>query len=77
MFELFEDSRVVLVVLCFLRQFGKLCDIMVDVASFHFQFVEFCCCFVISVGIVLVLDKVLFKLLPHIYVGGGQVLVFS
>ena len=73
-FELFEDSWIVLMVLCFLCQFGELCDVMVDVASFHLQLVEFCRCFVMSVGIVPVLDEVLFELFPHVYVRGGRLL---
>ena len=71
-FELFEDSWVVFVVLCFSCQLGKLRDVMVDVARFHLQFVEFRCCFVVSVCIVPVLNEVLLELFPHIYVGRGR-----
>ena len=71
MFKLFEDGRVVFVILCFSHQLGKLCDVMVDVACFHLQFVEFRCCFVVSIRVIPILDEVLLKFFPHIYVGRG------
>ena len=69
-FELFENCRVVLVILRFSGQLGELRDVMIDIASFHFQLVEFRGCFIVGVGVVLILDEVLFKLVPDIYVGG-------
>ena len=72
MFELFKDSRVVFMVLCFSCQLGELCDIMINVARFHFQFVELCCCFIMGIRIVPILDEILLKFFPHVYVGGGR-----
>ena len=53
-------------ILCFSGQLGKFCDVVIDVASFHLQFVEFHRCFVVGIGVVPILDKVLFELLPDI-----------
>ena len=45
---------------------------MIDVAPFHLQLVEFCRCFVVSIGIIPVLDEVLLEFVPYVYVGRGQ-----
>jgi hypothetical protein len=44
---------------------------MVDIASFHFQFVEFSRRFVVCIGIVPILDEILFEFLPHVHMGGS------
>ena len=69
MFELFKDGRVIFVILGFSCQFSEFCDVVVNVASFHLQFVEFCRRLVVSICIVPVLDKILLELVPYIYVG--------
>ena len=72
MFELFKYSWVVLVVLSLSGQLGKLRNVVVNVASFHFQLVKFCCGFVVGISVVPVLNKVLFKFLPDVNMGGSR-----
>ena len=71
MFELFKDCRVVLVVLRFSGQLGKFGDIVVDVGPFHFELIQLGCRLIVGVGVVPVLDEILFEFFPDINVRGG------
>ena len=44
---------------------------MVDIATFHFEFVELGGCLVMGIGIIPVLDEDLFKFIPDVEVWGS------
>ena len=71
MFKLLQDCWVVLLILCFLCQFGELSDVMVYITTFHLEFVEFGSCFIMGLDIILVLDKILFEFFLDVKVWRG------
>ena len=66
MFELFQNGRIIFMILRFSCQFCELGDVMVDITSFHLEFIEFSSSFVVGICIVPILDEVLFEFFPYI-----------
>ena len=71
MFEFFQNGRVVLMILRFPCQFCELGNVVVNITSFHFEFVEFSGGFVVGIRIVPVLDEILLEFFPYIDVRRG------